>query len=281
MSIAQQVDDAKFLADNKRYLGALTNLMLAVAASSRKTFPKGKTKSLEDPNKNMSDREAFTLFVGGRINQILFCEIGSAHIGNSGISISFKGKQHDVAYILYKYYRCELVHEGELPAGIEFGPSSSAHNLLFRNSGLNVSIGCGSTMVLDYGWIELLIEVIVYAPCNAKAFGIRSFNLIPIEGTTEKEHCDLMVQTYGITSDRFQLLKEVARHLTPIRIVSDDDEQLIRGFGNLVSKEIINRGSIVGLSRQNLSDINGNLLPKGLNILKYIGVSYNLVEVDA
>lgn len=71
MSIRQQVEDARFLAQHGRHLGALTNLMLAVAASSRKTFSKG-TKSIEQPNEVMEDREAFTLFLGGRIRRLLF-----------------------------------------------------------------------------------------------------------------------------------------------------------------------------------------------------------------
>ena len=41
MSVRQQVEDAKVLAQNGRHVGALTNLMLAVAASARKCFPKG------------------------------------------------------------------------------------------------------------------------------------------------------------------------------------------------------------------------------------------------
>ena len=63
MSIKQQIDDAIFLAKNGRHQGALTVLMLAVAASSRKTFPKKKSKSIADPSKVISDREAFTLLL--------------------------------------------------------------------------------------------------------------------------------------------------------------------------------------------------------------------------
>lgn len=121
MSIKEQVEDALFLSQNGRHVGALTNLMLAIAASSRKTFPRG-AKSREEPSKEMGDGEAFTLFLGGRIRKILFGDYGGPDIGNSGISVGFRGKQYDVAYILYKFYRCELVHNGELPEDIEFQP---------------------------------------------------------------------------------------------------------------------------------------------------------------
>ena len=277
MSIKQQVEDADFLAKNGRYLGALTNLMLAVAASSRKTFPKGKSKSLEDPTKKMGDREAFTLFIGGRIRKILFGDFGGPDIGNSGISVNFKGNQYDVAYILYKYYRCELVHEGELPEDIEFSAPSQDKNIAVANGGVSVSISCGNTMVLDYGWINLLIHAVTHARCNGEIFGFEYFDLFPIKGMSAEEHCNLMIKDYGITAGRYQILKEAARHITPDSITNDNDELLIAKFNDLVSKNIINGGAITGLSSHDLSDRNGRLLPKGIEILKKIGSTYELV----
>ncbi|WP_144050675.1 hypothetical protein [Aeromonas dhakensis] len=279
MSIKQQVEDAVFLAENGRYLGAFTNLMLAVAASSRKTFPKGKTKSLEDPTKNMGDGEAFTLFVGGRIRKILFGDFGGPNIGSSGIGVNFKGKQYDVAYIIYKYYRCELVHEGELPEDIEFRAPSEGQNLSVNNGGVSVSIGCGNTMVLDYGWIGLLIEAVVFARCNGDIFDIGHHDLVPKDGINEEDHCNLMIQEYGITPGRYQILKEAVLHITPESVVNDDEELLIIKFSELVSKNIINGGAITGLSNHDLSDRNGKLLPKGLEIIKKIGAVYVRVAV--
>ncbi len=277
MSIKQQVEDAIFLAKNERHLGALTNLMLAVAASSRKTFPKGKAKSLKDPTKNMGDGEAFSLFVGGRIRKILFGDYGGPDTGNSGISVNFKGKQHDVAYILYKYYRCELVHEGELPEDIEFSAPSENQNMGINNGGVGVSIGCGNAMVLDYGWIDLLVNAVVYARCNGKVFGIDHIELVAVEGVSEKEHCESMVEAYGITPGRYQILKEATKHITPDCVVKDSDEVLVKKFSDLVSKNVISGGAITGLSSHDLSDREGKLLPKGLEILKEIGAVYQIV----
>jgi hypothetical protein len=277
MSIKQQVEDAVFLAQNERHLGALTNLMLAVAASSRKTFPKGKTKSLKDPAKNMGDGEAFTLFVGGRIRKILFGDFGGPDTGNSGISVNFKGKQHDVAYILYKYYRCELVHEGELPEDIEFSAPSENQNMGINNNGVSVSVSCGNAMVLDYGWIDLLVNAVVYARCNGKVFGIDHVDLVAVDGVSEDEHCKSMVQAYGITPGRYHILKEAVRHITPECVVKDGDELLVKKFSDLVSKNVINGGAITGLSSHELSDRQGKLLPKGLEILKEIGAVYQIV----
>lgn len=50
MSIKSQVEDALFLEQNGRPLGALTMLLLATAASSRRTYPQG-TTSLKEPKK--------------------------------------------------------------------------------------------------------------------------------------------------------------------------------------------------------------------------------------
>lgn len=279
MSIKQQIEDAAFLAENGRYLGALTNLMLAVAASSRKTFPKGKTKSLENPKEKMSDREAFTLFVGGRIRKILFGDFGGPDAGNSGIVVNFREKQHDIAYILYKYYRCELVHEGELPEDIEFNAPNDKRGLSVQNRGVNVSISCGNTMVLDYGWIDLLIEAVVNARCNGDLFGVKHFDLVPVGELSEEQHCELIVKEYDITPGRYHILKEATRHITPTSVVNDEDAIVIEKFSDLVSKEIINRGAISGLSSYCLSDRDGTLLPKGLEIMKKIGSAYELISV--
>ena len=278
MSVKQQIDDAIFLAKNGRHLGALTILMLAVAASSRKTFPKKKTKSIEDPSKEMSDREAFTLFVGGRIKKILFGDHGGSDIGNSGINVNFKEKQYDVAYILYKFYRCELIHEGELPEDIEFQPSST-NNLSVSNGGVSVSISSGHTMVLDYGWIDLLVNAVVQARCNGELFGIKHFDLIPNVGIDESEFQDSTVTKHAITPGRFAILKEAVRHITPSVANQSEDSIVLNLFGELVSAGIINGGAITGLSSHNLTDQQGNLQPKGLIIIREIAEAYKIVEV--
>ncbi len=277
MSIKQQVEDALFLAEHGRHLGALTNLMLAVAASSRKTFPKDTTKSVKDPKKAMGDGEAFTLFLGGRIRKILFGDFGGPDIGNSGISVNFKGKQLDVAYILYKYYRCELVHEGELPEDIEFTPPANDKNIGVSNGGVSVSISSGNTMNLDYGWIGLLVNAVTHARCNGELFGIEHFDLVAVDGVNERDHCDSIVKKFGITPGRYNILKEATRHITPACVVSDNDEVLIQKFSRLVEKNIINGGAITGLSSHQLSDKAGKLLPKGVEIIREIGKVYQIV----
>lgn len=264
MGIKQQIEDAHFLAANNRHLGALIVLMLAIAATSRRRFPKG-TNSLENPSKTMGDREAFTLFLGGRIRHLLFGGYGADEVGNSGILVSFKGKQLDLAYILYKYYRCELVHEGELPQDIEFKPSTDQNN-----SG--VSITSGDKMVLDYGWINLLISVVELAPCNSREFGFKE--LVAPDALDEDKFQGTIVAKYNTSPGRFKILKEVVRFITPKIVNTNDDELIVKRFSELVSDGRINGSAITGLSSHDLTDRNGTLLYKGIEIMREIAIAY-------
>lgn len=279
MSIKLLVEDAQFLADNGRYLGALTTLMLAVAASSRKVFPFKKVKSRKEPTEWMRDEEAFTLFLGGRIRKILFGNFGWEETGNSGISVNFKGKQYDVAYILYKYYRCELVHEGELPEDIEFRPKSGNENLMVAREELSVTISGGDIMVLDYGWIDLLIKAVVHARCNGELFGIKHFDMLPKEGFADNDVCQSIVEKYDIRPGAFEILKIAVFHITPESVLNDEERETISKFKELLSSGVINRGLITGLRSHNLSDYQGNLSPMGLKVVQEIARAYQLVKV--
>jgi len=278
MSIKAQVEDALFLSHNGRYVGALTNLTLAIAASSRKIFPQG-TKSKEDSSKEMGDREAFTLFLGGRIRKILFGDYGSPDIGNSGILVGFKGKEYDVAYILYKFYRCELVHNGELPEDIVFQPPNPKAGINVINGGVNVSISTGEKMVLDYGWIDLLVKVVVYAKCNGKEFGIEHYELVPLEGINEEEFSKDTVKNYRITPGRFSIFKHAVLNIRPDVVNQSTDEAILSKFKELVQKNVITGGAITGLSSRNLSDKEGNLMPVGLELMRRISEVYRVVKV--
>jgi hypothetical protein len=276
MSIRQQVEDATFLAQNGRHLGALTNLMVAVAASARKCLPKG-TKSLEKPAEPMGDREAFTLFLGGRIRRLLFGNYGSQEYGDSGISVGFKGRQYDIAYVLYKFYRCELVHEGELPEDVEFEPRDCAGGVKDRNN-LSVSISTGNKMILDHGWIDLLVGAIVNARCNGAEFGIKHFDLVTKPNVDEPNFELSTVAKYQISPGRFQILKHAVRLISPDVIDASDDAQLTDRFFELVNSGEINSGAITGLSGRGLTDRAGWLQPKGIAVLREIAATHVHVE---
>jgi len=281
MSIKIQVEDAIFLADNNRYLGALTNLMLAIAASSRKTFPKGNTGSLKDPSKKMGDSEAFTLFIGGRIRKLLFGDFSGPQTGNSGISVNFKGKQYDLAFILYKFYRCELVHEGELPEGIEFSAPDPSGQLTVSNSGLSVSISCGDKMILDYGWIQLLVEAVVNARCNGDIFDLKHYDLIPTDSLSDSQIMGELTSKHGTSEGRISILKEAVKKISPLVILASDDEIIKSKFLELVDSGVINGGAITGLNSHQLTDRMGVLSDHGVSIVRELSDRFHLVEVTS
>jgi hypothetical protein len=280
MTIREQVEDASFLAQNGRYVGALTTLMLAVAASARRTFPKG-TKSLEKTKEEMSDREAFTLFLGGRIRKILFGDFGAPDEGTSGISVGFRNSQHDVAFILYKYYRCELVHDGELPEDVEFcAAKQPSAGLTIGNRGLQVSIGTGNKMVLDHGWIDLLQEAVTNARCNGAEFGIQHFDLVPIPGIDEATFFASIVEKYQTSPGRVQILKHAVRKLTPYAISNGTEGDIANGFRVLVESQEINGGAITGLRSHGFTNEQGVLRQHGLELMREIASRYRLVAVS-
>jgi hypothetical protein len=281
MSICEQVEDAAFLAQHGRYVGALTILVLAVAASSRRTFPKG-MQSIEEPTKEMSDREAFTLFLGGRIRKILFGDFGGPDAGNSGILVPFRGKKHDVAYVLYKFYRCELVHDGELPEDVEFTAPEVGipQGLNIENQGIRVSISAGEKMVLDYGWIDLLIKAVVNARCNGPEFGIQHYDLIPLPGIEDQAFLEELATKYGTSLGRVQILKHAVRKLSPVSIIDGTNEAIAAQFQGLVDSGEINGGAITGLFGHGFTDQAGRLLERGFALLREVASGYQRVETS-
>lgn len=278
MSIREQVDDATFLAQNGRHLGALTILMLAIAASAKRRFPRG-TKSLEIPANEMGDREAFTLFLGGRIREILLGEYLGPDYGGSGISVNFRGQQHEVAYILYKFYRCELVHEGELPGDVEFSLSREPHATGLSRANRGVSISGGDRMVLGDGWIDLLIEALVQAPCNGPEFGIKHYKLQPAPNVDADTFLNSTIAKYGTTRGRFYILRSAVRLISPKAITEGADREVADFFDQLVASGAINGGAITGLRFHGFTDRAGRLQPRGLEMIREIAAAYEMVEV--
>src|SRR5882724_2845054 len=97
MSLRDRVEDAMLLWENGRREGAFLVALIAVAATARRRFP---DRTL------VTDREAFESFVQ------------SAH--SVRLSVEYRGECYEIEHIFYKWFRCELVHEGGLPLDIQF-----------------------------------------------------------------------------------------------------------------------------------------------------------------
>ena len=275
MSIREQIEDVKFLVEHRRYVGALTILTLAVAASSKKLFPRG-TKSTREPKDKMLDEEAFTLFLGDRLRRILIGSLGEQRYANSGHLVPFKGKQFDLAYILYKYYRCALVHDGELPEDVEFAdpPADRSHSMTLGNGKYSVGFNCGEKLVLDYGWIDVLIEAVEGAECNAEEFGREVFYLTVPVGTNESDFSREIIERHGASLGRYNILKDAVRLITPAKVNVAHDGELKELFRSLVKSEYVSLGSITGLSSRGFTNRAGELQDKGIAMIRDVAAAF-------
>jgi hypothetical protein len=138
MSIRTRIEDALLLYKNGRYEGAFLTALVAVAATAR----------CENLNQRMGDRESFEAFLDKRQRGILKAE--------------FRGELHTMPHILYKWFRCELVHEGGLPIDVEFIESEE---LSLRAGGAPAFV-----LKISHGWFHWLVNAVVEAPCNKDEF---------------------------------------------------------------------------------------------------------------
>jgi hypothetical protein len=144
MSVKSRIDDARALWHAGRKEGALLSVLVAAAATSRKRYPRGAT-----PKKG--DREAFTCFLKEEFPKIIRF--------TSAISVRFRGEILRIEDLLYKFVRCELAHEAELPEDVYFMPGDQIAFCFDDNK-----LGISEKM------IEVLLTAVTRAPENAGIF---------------------------------------------------------------------------------------------------------------
>ncbi len=125
--IKSRINDAIFLWDNERKESAFLLAVVSVAALSKQRYPYDK------------DGDAF-----GKTFQD-FRKIGT--------SIEFRGQQVPIETIFYKWIRCNLVHEGELPFDIEFLIDTEPNTMSIRAGGYPEYI-----LKIGTGWFFHLIN---------------------------------------------------------------------------------------------------------------------------
>lgn len=134
-------------------------------------------------------------------------------------------------------------------------------------------------MVLDYGWIDLLIEAVRNARCNGPEFGIKHFDLLPIAGIDDTKFLASLMEKYGTSLGRIEILKHVVRRLSSDSITGREDRNIVKGFGTLVKSQEINGGAVTGLTIHGFTDSDGVLQQRGIELLRDIASRYHLVEV--
>jgi hypothetical protein len=142
MSIRARVEDSLLLWENGRLEGAFLNVLVAVAASSRRRFPDRKT---------VGDRESFLRFLEG------------AH--SVRLSVEYRGECLPVEEIFYKWFRCQLVHEGGLPGDITFMTDSEPNAFSVRAGGAPEFI-----LKVSHGWFHHMVDTVVSAFENVVEF---------------------------------------------------------------------------------------------------------------
>lgn len=163
MSIRARIEDTAILYTIGRPEAALLCALTAVAATSRKRYPLG-AKSLRDAQKPMGDTEAFTQFLKDEMPRIC---------GVRNFTISFRGKMLQLEEVLYKWVRCQLAHEAELPCDVYFGPDS-------KPGATTTGIALDGSLTLSHGWLDRIVDAVVYAPENKDEFGDPSAPPFPI-----------------------------------------------------------------------------------------------------
>lgn len=237
MHIKQQIDDAIFLFQNGRYQGCLSVVMLAIGASSKKVFP-------SPPHR---DNYAFEQFLGSRIASVLWGHRLGDGVGNSRVMVTFREESHLIEHIFYKYYRCSLVHEGGLPNDVIFAPSAGMPE---APGSQWMMIDSGSTMVLDYNWLEVLIRCVTNAECNGAEFGIEHFREVPVDGKTAEEVIDEVARRHDTSPSRVEIMTDAVYHLRGLEITKLSVDELKAAFKECVRSGQLNGGCVTGLSRK-------------------------------
>jgi hypothetical protein len=126
-SIRDRIDDARLLWEAGRREGAFLMALVAVAARARQEHPKP-----------VRDSDAFERFIRSRFGL--------------RFSVEFRGELQPLERVFYKWMRCELVHDGGLPADLRFGESNEPSELSVRAGGAPEYV-----LLVSPGWFEQLV----------------------------------------------------------------------------------------------------------------------------
>ena len=134
------MEDAEILWREGRVEAALLMALVAASATARRKYPECK-----------KDREGFErLLLDAR---------------RWRLSLEFRGEQVPVEQLLWKWFRCELVHEAGLPVGITLTP-------IHVGEGLSARAGGAPTyeLRLSQAWLHHVLDVVIYDPVNRDLF---------------------------------------------------------------------------------------------------------------
>lgn len=152
MGIRARLDDASFLYQSGRRDGALLSVLVALAATSRRRYPR----------EQYNDRDAFVRFVVEEMPVITAGGVKNYNVRVPGVEpAEFPDGLMPLGECLYRFVRCNLAHEATLPSNVEF--------IATDPGSISVEITDAKIRLSD-SFMDRLSQAVIYAPENADAF---------------------------------------------------------------------------------------------------------------
>jgi hypothetical protein len=157
MSIYDRLVDAKLLGSQQRWEGALLNALVAVAATSRRRYPKPKGSNYP------TDNEAFTDFLGEEMYVVFEGAVRDCIVADLAEWSEVDKPKISLQLFFYKYVRCCLAHEAKLHDTVEFidGEPNTRRIHVDPNE---------KRVRFNWPFIDGLFNTVIYAPENADLF---------------------------------------------------------------------------------------------------------------
>lgn len=260
--LKEMTEDARFLLRENRPWGAFALAMACVAASSVRRYPWGKT-----PNKSGA---AFRKFLDDH-------DFGSLSLGLSPGTEPLTFTQ-----VIYKYYRCALLHEAELEQRFELVSTPERY----------FAFDCGSVQI-GLPLVEELLWNVTFSPANAEIFGNRFFRLRPIDPALDEAAMSLALDAkyapsnpppHAIANGGYRFMKQCLRVLvadgfTPQTMRDASQEDVLAKFNATVRLTNAPHYHPAGHGMFGLFNEDRGLSPTGLAYLRQVAGIYDWIEI--
>jgi len=182
----------------------------------------------------------------------------------------------DIAITLYKDLRCEIIHEATTSAGVW---SSSANNFLDTKSG---------RITFGVQLLSALMRAVKHDPLGRNEFRdiLSEFdNIIEYNGPEdEKAFGEKIIKEYSLSWGRYTVLEQIARALTPERLVKMDYPDMKREIRNRLVPNLdacnLGAGGLINLYLADtpVVDRENRLTEQGYVIIQEISRHYRTVD---
>jgi len=174
MSVRERIEDAKLLWNAGRKEGAFIQILIAVAATARKRYPKPPKGQKPVPDAQRPYRGEYAND-GNSFKTFLLDEMDKITGGMKyNVAFPFQGRDKvPLEDILYVHLRCHMVHEGETSPAITF-----TEPVMSDGKSLSV-LRLTNPFGLPEFWLWNMARVVVQAPENRDLFRDYAINNPP------------------------------------------------------------------------------------------------------